>query len=689
MPQPIPRPDHPLRCDAAGQRNGRSGRPVFAPSGRKITTRTVVPDNDATGVAAASRRAGCSHANSRDFRILTADLAELAPALGLRIEEDLEANVAAVKGALADRQDWLLILDNATDQASISPFLPISGRNVVITSRSRDWGYIAETVQVDVMTADEAHGFLSKRTGRDEPRAIEELSEELGNLPLALAQAGAYVAAYATSIAGYLALYRTAAARLLAAGPIPPDYPKTVATTWLLHFEALMQRRPAAVDLLTLCGFLAPDSIPVALLLDCAPPDALPEVLAAAARDPIERDLAVGALADTSLVERLNDRTVAVHRLVQGVTLAQLAADDRQIWALRAVRVVLGAFPDDPDQPVNWPVADLLIANGIAASKRADEHPDAGLIDRADLLNAMAIYLMGRSEIIAAKSLFEQSLALKHRAYGSDHPEFAVTLDNLGLLYSRIGDARTARELHAQALSAKTAEFGLMHPTVALTLNNLAAAEGQAGDFTAAARALEQAAAIEEATMGPDTPEFAATLRDLGINYTNAGNYTAAIRALESSLAIFQRAYGPEDPRISQTMGALAVALNQLGSYEAARDYLQQVLVVMEDTYGPRHPETARALTNLGDVLDNLGEFTAARTQLQRALVIIEESFGSRHPDVGRILLTLSVVLENLRIPDKAREYRARGLQILHDTLGPDHPDTQRAILASQFYGDR
>ena len=165
------------------------------------------------------------------------------------------------------------------------------------------------------------------------------------------------------------------------------------------------------------------------------------------------------------------------------------------LWAGRAVHLVMAAFPDEPNQPASWPIASTLLPHGLSAIRHAEQHHDDALIDKADLLNAMAIYLMGRSDIKNARPLFERSLALKQRAYGSDHPEFAVTLDNLGLLLTYTGQGAVARELHRQALAAKIAALGRTHPAVAKTLNNLAAAELATGDFTAACRALEQAAA--------------------------------------------------------------------------------------------------------------------------------------------------------------------------------------------------
>ena len=57
----------------------------------------------------------------------------------------------------------------------------------------------------------------------------------------------------------------------------PLGYQHTVATTWSLALQRLRETEPAAVDLLTLASFLAPDDLPLPLL--AAHPDQLPEPL--------------------------------------------------------------------------------------------------------------------------------------------------------------------------------------------------------------------------------------------------------------------------------------------------------------------------------------------------------------------------------------------------------------------------
>jgi hypothetical protein len=185
--------------------------------------------------------------------------------------------------------------------------------------------------------------FVLKRTGRKEAAGEGEkaeagqLADELGDLPLALEQAGAYIEACGCSIGHYLDLFRTRRQELLRRGHSSQEYPDTVATTWDMSFQKVKEASPAAADLLNLCAFLAPDDIPKKLLVEGA--EHLPESLAAAVQDPVARNDALAVLRRYSLME-VADEALAVHRLVQAVVRDRQNKQGKEQWCGAAVNMV-------------------------------------------------------------------------------------------------------------------------------------------------------------------------------------------------------------------------------------------------------------------------------------------------------------------------------------------------------------
>jgi hypothetical protein len=153
-----------------------------------------------------------------------------------------------------------------------------------------------------VLSEEEATQFLLTRTKQSDLAAARHLAATLGYLPLALEQAGAFIAQTKVIIlARYLQLFEQRSLELLDKGRPRGRHERTVDTTWDLSLERLQQETPAAVELLNLLAFLAPDDLPWQLLASHA--DQLPDTLATAARDELVLAEVIGASQRYSLVK--------------------------------------------------------------------------------------------------------------------------------------------------------------------------------------------------------------------------------------------------------------------------------------------------------------------------------------------------------------------------------------------------
>src|SRR5580704_879835 len=154
---------------------------------------------------------------------------------------------AVVLAELRERGRLLLVFDNAENPADVTPWLP-GGGHVLITTRASGWAEVAAPVEVDVLTRAESVALLQARvdglTGADADR----LAAELGDLPLALAQAAWFMAETGMAAAQYLKLLRTRAGQLLAQGA-PGSYPRSLAAATQLTADRLASEDPAAAPL--------------------------------------------------------------------------------------------------------------------------------------------------------------------------------------------------------------------------------------------------------------------------------------------------------------------------------------------------------------------------------------------------------------------------------------------------------
>ena len=137
-----------------------------------------------------------------------------------------------------------------------------------------------------------------------------------------------------------------------------------------------------------------------------------------------------------------------------------------------------------------------------------------GLFEASDL-NARAIELGNAGRYSEAEPLYEQSLAIREKVLGPNHPEVAASLNNLVLLYGKQGRYSEAIPLAQRALTIDEKEFGPDRPEVATLLNNLAELYRAQGRYADAEPFFKRSLAIREKVLGPDHLDVAASLNNL------------------------------------------------------------------------------------------------------------------------------------------------------------------------------
>ncbi len=199
------------------------------------------------------------------------------------------------------------------------------------------------------------------------------MAEALGFLPLALAQAAAYIEETGSGFDGYLRLLKTRPAKTLKLRANSSDAERAIATVWDIAFERVAASSPAALELLNLFAFLPPDRIPRSLLVEHA--DRLPSGIKATIEDPLNLSSAIGALRRYSLLETAGD-AYAVHRLVQAVVRARLEDDAYRVFSEAAKDVEAGLVSTDGEEPLaatprrkNLPaIGALIVIVGLAVA---------------------------------------------------------------------------------------------------------------------------------------------------------------------------------------------------------------------------------------------------------------------------------------------------------------------------------
>jgi tetratricopeptide (TPR) repeat protein len=659
-------------------------------------------------------------------------LAELLPAFPSKKKTDQQKLVAEIKRWLEQcKQHWLLIFDNADDVSIIQEDLPQRGNgSILLTTRANAVGSLATPVEVETMSFIEGTHLLLRRAQRFEHASDEEINEvgnivvALDHFPLALDQAGAYIEETKCRFVDYLKAYQNHRRALLARrGTQATNYPDSVATTWSLSFQKVEQANPAAAELLRLCAFLAPDSIPEELIREGSM--YWTPLLQSVATDLFAFNQMIAELLRFSLVKRLaEDHMLSIHRLVQVVQMDRMEQKEHRRWAERIVRAVNAVFPRNPKEEVaTWPqclryleqaqacyiliqchmlmlteAADLLNRTGtylcehalytiadplyeralwIREQQLGSEHPDV-----AHSLNDLATLCSKQGKYIEAELLYERALWIREQQLGSEHPDVAHSLNDLAILYSKQGKHKEAEPLLQRALRIWEQQLGSEHPDVASPLNNLAELYRDQGQYAEAEPLYQRALRIWEQQLGPEHPLVAASLNNLAILYWRRGKYAEAEPLHKRALGVLEQQLGPEHPDVAASLNNLAILYKEQGKYAEAEPLYQRALRIREQRLGSEHPDVATSLNNLANTYKEQGKYAEAEPLYQRALRIREQRLGSEHPDVASPLNNLAELYREQGKYAEAEPLFQRALRIREQRLGPEHP-----LVASPLHG--
>ncbi|GAP91783.2 putative alpha beta-hydrolase [Rosellinia necatrix] len=177
-----------------------------------------------------------------------------------------------------ESKNWLLVFDNWDDVESVDldPYIPkLPFGNILITSRRQAVAKLGKHIEVDIMERDDSIELLyrcSRMRGEVNcyiSSAAGDLVDVLGRLPLAIDQAGSYIAEQAINFTSYLDLFESNKAQLLTNKPPKAvwSYEHSVFTTWEISYNQLSTLSPLSTMILDLCAFFQSDEIPIEITI--------------------------------------------------------------------------------------------------------------------------------------------------------------------------------------------------------------------------------------------------------------------------------------------------------------------------------------------------------------------------------------------------------------------------------------
>jgi tetratricopeptide (TPR) repeat protein len=501
---------------------------------------------------------------------------------------------------------WLLIFDNADDMNmwigsadnrdlshGLIDYLPRSRQGfLVFTTRSRKVAVklsqhnVTEVAEMDedVATQMLSNSLIDQKLLNNH-RDTVKLLEQLTFLPLAIAQAAAYINENGVTLAMYLSLLEDQeqnVVELLSENFEDEgryrDIKNPVATTWLISFEHIKRLDPLAAKYLS--------------LMSCADAKDIPQSLLPRANSLKEETDAIGTLNAYYFVRRRptdqsTDQLLNLHRLVHLATRNWLRTEvSLPEWTARSIARLEDIFPKDVHQNMAlWraylPHARYVLDSDVLLDDR---------IMKLQLLRKFGLCLLSDGRYDEAEKAFSQALETFKEVLGAEHPSTLISMANLALTYSYQERWEEAEKLGIQVLETRKRVLGQEHPNTLISIANLA------------------------------------------LTYSYQERWEKAEELGVQVLETRKRVLGQEHLSTLTSMANLASMLSKQGRWKEAEELGVQVLKTRKRVLGQGHPDTLISMNNLAHTWECQKRRNEAVELLAECVRLQKKILGMEHP---------------------------------------------------------
>jgi tetratricopeptide (TPR) repeat protein len=625
------------------------------------------------------------------------------------------AKIAFVKKFLKERnENWLLIFDNYDDLSSfdhIRSFFPQGhAGHILVTSRTSGSDPLGTVIPLGPMNSDDAVRLLFRRSHENPVEQhrghTEKIVHELGCLPLAIDQAGAFIWSKRLSPCDFLGYYASQKETVFRCTPDLRRYCRTmeetgqdldgtlsVFTTLELSFRQIArsteEEESGIRQLLLVSAFLDRSNIPETLFKRTAEAGDLEWQWAVGADrtwDSAKFQSAMETLSNLSLIQGFSvtkDTAIfSLHPLVQVWAKLRLETAEQSAFTLKAVSLVASFIAADRNNLTPGDTKRNMLLHVDACAKNAREFLEENsyfvnenLVDAAE---TFGWFYDSHGRYNDSAEQYERAVDVSTKTCGPEHVATLRRIEGLALVRRNQGQYAESDRLYRFALRAREKSVGFKHPEVLWTVHQLGIVTRRLGRYAEAEELYRRALAGNEERLGRDNVETLRTAEGLAIVKLNRGHFAEAEAIYMSAFYACGAQLGPSHLETLRKAEGAAIAKRHRGKYREAEQLHRCALQAREKHLGPVHPETLKTVHNLALTQRMRGFLEIALDLHSRALEGSQEQLGPEHPETLRMMEGLGVANRLLGHHDASHELLSYALHFSEEQLGRHHPDTLR-----------
>jgi tetratricopeptide (TPR) repeat protein len=609
------------------------------------------------------------------------------------------------------KKSWLIVFDNYDRPdlfKNISDFIPQGqAGSILITSRHGDSENLGETIKVDRMTKEESLELLLRQsrhqtTGENVKEGMR-IVEQLGYLPLAISQAGAYIYVRKLSLSLFMEHYHARKDVILKHTPNLWEYRKklgndedetllSVFTTWELSFQQIGrndEERSKVAHFITLAAFLDSSNVYESFFesyfkVQADDSEWLGIFLCEKKWDRFSYQDIISNLLSLSLLQSIDIGSsisrFSLHPLVKDWLILRLEEQARHKFSLEAIFILSCHLHENSSRVISLQEKQALLSHlDISFNHGLLYCGDTAELDTTSVnisfFNFAKFYLeLGK--LPEASNMYERALASFERGFGQDHKFTLNALNSLGYVYAEQGKWVEAETMYDRALAGKERTLGRDDMSTLETVNNLGLLYRDQEKLAKAVSMYERTLPGFEKVRGPEHESTLDTFNNLGLVYAAQGRLAKAKAMYDRALVGREKTVGPDHLSTLLIVHNLGEFYVKQGKLAEAEVFCKRALAGREKALGPEHIWTLQSVNNMGLVYADQGKLAEAEEMYERALTGNEKSLGPQHNATLTAAHNLGSLYDDQGKYVEAEAMYKKALLGKEKALGPEHSST-------------
>ena len=620
-------------------------------------------------------------------------LIELADRLGIETQDRNEESIIEQcfshleSGEPSDR---LIVFDNVEDINHLTKLVPRGDglRVVVTTTNEHGWKNQSwDSIKVGVFSREDSIKCLLQITDSKDREAADAVAQKLGDLPLAIAQAGATACEEDWTLKQYISRLEHYSSSIVIKRVLGDDYTADVSSALFMAVNVALEKlggdeREVARRQLGGLAVLAQSGVPTRWI-DPLSPDAYN-----ADREENVPDIADNAhsalteLVNMSVVQQsVNKNVTMLHRLQAQVlrenwgkekTATCEEAFDAAVEILS--RTKFEQLPSNDGDARRREVRDLIVQlSAIAAQKYShDLFRDETVRDYLRLALRWATNIGIPFEAL----ILEDAVNQIEKIPDSKSRDTFIIQANLAVAYRVAGKLKEAVKRLEQIDEKQTSSFDCEDHDVLAIRSELAFSYRVSGQLDKSISLFEEILEARKNTPDDSRCNRLITCGNLAGAYVLAGRLSDAIKLYREEIEDIKDALGEKNKHTLTSRNNLAVAYALNGKLNRSIDIFKQVRDARRKTLGEEDPHTISSRNNVAYAHALKGEFEQAISEYEKVSDFSACILGENHPTTLTIRNNLASAYSATGKFEDAISMHEKVYDSRKSVMGVEHPHT-------------